>query len=53
MLLNKTIKKPELKFIPGLVLIGPQTTQPWRVVLSWPVFKLIMKMYCEVLFGYG
>ena len=27
-------KKPELKFIPGLGLIGPQTTEPWRVVLT-------------------
>ena len=31
-LLNKEIKKPELKFNPGLKLIGLRTTGPWSVM---------------------
>ena len=31
-LLNKEMKKPELKFNPGLKLIGLRTTGPWSVM---------------------
>ena len=34
-LLNKEIKKPELKFNPGLKLIGLRTTGPWSVICKF------------------
>ena len=43
-------KKLELKFNPGLALIGPRTTGPWLSHLS-NVLKLIKKIQRKLMFN--